>query len=1190
MSECGHIDDALARRRLAENHEESFVVEAGAGTGKTTAIVERIVDALASGRLTMERLLAISFTEAAAAELRARIRARLEEEGRGGDGPRRDRCRSALVSIDDAAITTIHGLAARILRDHAIAAGLPASLEVLDEVADDLRRQETFRKWFTSLDGGSEVGRAVRHLLVLGVGPGQLAEIATRFADHPDLLETSCWHAERTVDPVLAAHRLGQDLGGRATDLGRRLLAVTDVDEALAELLVVAGAPERSASSVVRQSLEALGQFQASKAKDIVTEATKVIVDSGRAALCRVLEDLRRMLLEDAERRRSEGRATFADLLWWARNLLRDSPEIRRRLRERWRLVVVDEFQDTDPLQVEIVRMLTDEGVDPAGRTTPAAAEPWRPRPGGLCIIGDPKQSIYRFRRADLAVYDAARSALANGGCSSLALQSNFRSHPAILDVVNRHFHRVMAFVPGLQAAYVPLLAATADGVPSTPLGVATESQGDAAPSSGDATECAVHVVGGLPLDGARAAEVWEMEAEAVADALARAVGERWPVRDLESGHRRPATWRDCCVLLPTRTNLRRLERAFERRDIPFHLESAVLVAATQEVRDLCSALRAIDDPSDEVAVVAALRSPAYGCSDVELLQWRSGGGRFDDLGATDGGVDRVASALADLAERHRRRHDGTVARLVAEFVADRLLDVAALDDRRPEETWRRHRWVVDRARALAATGRTSLRAFCEWMDSLAERATIEATGPPPTDEDAVRIMTVHGAKGLEFPIVVVTGLGRVSRPRTPPVVPARRAGRLEVQLAWQLKKKGGKRPAIATEHAEEAATAEKAAEVEEDLRLLYVALTRARDHLVLPLVWSNKGAKQTGEHEHASAGPAAEALTKTLQDAARQGVPIDWTALPPPADGAPTDGRAPLPATAATSADEATGAVSGGSGLQVPPEVADETAWVARRREVVVGMEDAAWVGATALAHGARDAPAVPSEAGAGAGTVGEAGNAEARRKPSPSAAEPPAEDGEDTDRGADDDPLADAVRRGGRAATALGRAVHAVLQSAPLDAAPGSRALLSLATAQAVLEAIPDRAAEVARLAGVALASPPVEAARRARRRWREVPVAGRLGSWMVEGFVDLLYERDDGSLVVVDYKTDHVAEAEIDQRMEPYALQLATYALLLEAATQRVVVAASLVFAASGVVRDIADLRSRCADLQRRLSCPS
>ena len=227
---------------------------------------------------------------------------------------------------------------------------------------------------------------------------------------------------------------------------------------------------------------------------------------------------------------------------------------------------------------------------------------------------------------------------------------------------------------------------------------------------------------------------------------------ERWQVRNQEPGGWRYATYRDICLLLPSRTNLEALEQALEAADVPYRIESESIVLGTEDVRQLLNCLRAIDSPGDQVALVAALRSTAFSCSDVELLQFADDGGRFDYLhpGSATG---PVAEALAALRESNKKCGLKPPDELIEEFIRERHLMELSFDRRRPRERWRRLRFVVEQARAYQRAGGSSLRGFLDWIErQVVERARAVESPAPESDEDCVRIMTIHAAKGLEFP------------------------------------------------------------------------------------------------------------------------------------------------------------------------------------------------------------------------------------------------------------------------------------------------------------------------------------------------------------------------------------------------------------------------------------------------------
>jgi ATP-dependent exoDNAse (exonuclease V) beta subunit len=321
-----------------------------------------------------------------------------------------------------------------------------------------------------------------------------------------------------------------------------------------------------------------------------------------------------------------------------------------------------------------------------------------------------------------------------------------------------------------------------------------------------------------------------EAEAEDVAATIVdvRDHPDRWRVADRRTGEWRDARLGDVTVLVPTRTSLPYLRDALEAAGLPYRLATGTLVYNTQEVRDALAALRAVDDPTDELSLVAALRSPLYACSDVDLFTYRHAGGRWDvrsvppDTIAVD---HPVRLALAHLRSLWDERWWGSPSALLDRLLAERDAFLVAFGDPRPTEVWRRLRFLVDQARSFEEAGGRDLRAFLDWAELQgADSARVHEPLLPETDDDAVSILTVHGAKGLEFPITVLSGM--TTQPG------ARRTG---VSLLWGTDRpEVSLRKGLATADHDPRRDLELEMDVDEKLRLLYVATTRARDHLVV--------------------------------------------------------------------------------------------------------------------------------------------------------------------------------------------------------------------------------------------------------------------------------------------------------------------------------------------------------------------
>ena len=731
------LSDQAARNAILERLDENMVVEAGAGAGKTRALVDRVVALIQTGRATLGGVAAITFTESAAAELRARIAESLEKAASDPHlgQEERARCQHAVAELDQAAIQTLHSFAGSLLGERPLEASLPPGFAIRDEIEAEIAFENRWSAWLDATLDDPKAQQALRPGLAAGMTLRHLREIADSFHKNHDLL------------------------GGTPFD----------------------------------------------------TPAPHAIEGEKASELIPALELLRRFTLDYAAERKADGHVEFLDMIVLARDLLRDNLDARDHFRERYTHILIDEVQDTDPLQAEIAMLLAEET---HARTRPHdRPKDWRkvqPATGKLFIVGDPKQSIYRFRRADIQQVEQMHEAV---GGVNLLLQQNFRSLPPVIDWVNHVFSQWMQEGEA-QADYSDLVAGTQD---------------DQSPP--------VRYMGG-EIDG-NIGVVRRQEAEAIANAVRAAIEEGWQVRSEDDGTVfRPAAYQDICVLMPRRAGFDALEIAFEDAGIPFRLESASLIYNTQEARDLLNSLAAIDDPTDPVAVVGALRSPAFACSDADLLKFVEAGGQFDYLAEDNAPPGRIADALAVLGEFHERRRWTSPAALIEQFVRTRRLRELALDERQWRGRWTRYGFLIDRARAFAAAGEASLRAFLAWTDrQREEQARARETVVRESDAGAVSVMTVHGAKGLEFPIVVLAGLNAAQNPRSDPVLFDRKNGRVEVKV-------GSRGASLQTAGHESLAEFEKERGEEERVRLMYVAATRARDHLIVSLYRNARGSK----------------------------------------------------------------------------------------------------------------------------------------------------------------------------------------------------------------------------------------------------------------------------------------------------------------------------------------------------------
>ena len=1147
--------DGAARLRIAAALGDTLFVEAGAGSGKTRELVGRIVSLVTTGTAGIDAVAAITFTEKAASELRDRVRRQLEgalERARSaGDPAGADRCARALDDLDGAAIGTLHSFAQRLLTEHPIEAGLPPRIEVLDEVASTVAFDDRWAGFLDELLANDAIERPLLLATAAGVRLNALRVVALAFNDNWDLAEAQA--PSVPVEPPQWTPRLDALMGELAGACNERHNADDDdtLHDRLCQLEDWAGRVQAAGDEYTKLGLLAddsrpNGRGRGAKTRwpddydlgglrerieQVRTGCDQLRTEVALAAVMRLAVELRRFTLDAAAERRKAGQLEFHDLLVLARQMLRGphAGVVRAALHGRYRHLLIDEFQDTDPIQIELAVLIA--GIDPGARDAP-----WdhvEVRPGHLFFVGDPKQSIYRFRRADISLFLRAADRFGRDG-GQLTLTTNYRSTRSIIAVVNHVFGRLIEpqghggvrSQPGYEA-----LVAVRDDAPVGPAVsiLGRRRHGEDAPeaeSTGDTPDA------GAPAPRAPrlyAEDVRRLESAEVAATIRRALDDGWLVDrspDANCHDWQPARAGDVAILVPTRLSLPALEDALSEAGISYRAESASLVYASRLVRDLLLTLRAIDDPSDELSIVAALRSPMFGCGDDDLFRFRHDhGGRFDPSAGLPDTVpddDPVACGLAYLRRMHDLRSWRSPSEMADAVVRDRRLLELGPADGRPRDLWRRVRFVLDQARAWTDATNGSLRQYLEWVrQQTAEGSRVAEAVLPETDDDAVRIMTVHAAKGLQFPITIVSGLS--TRPQ-------RRS--VGAEVAWPpegqaIIRVGNK---VRSAAFEAWLPIDEQMSHDERIRLLYVACTRARDHLVVSL---HRAVRGTVPDDYARF-TSAELLTLAL-DQLLDGLP----------DGAPP------PQGVATEAGDASDVVvdpppaAGGPPPVGPLPTFDD--WRRIRDEALATSGRPRTLAATALTDDGR--PDALDDPGL-------------HKRP----------------RDLDLPPW-----QKGRYGTAIGRAVHGVLQTIDLASGGG---IAEAVAAQAAAEGVSGHEAHIRRLVEAALRSPSVVAAA-AAPHWREVYVGVPVGDdRTLEGYVDLLY-RPPGGLVVVDYKTGpHGVDVDLDPLVERYRMQGASYALAIGDATREPVLDMIFVFLTpeGAVERSLPDLTQAVAEARR------
>lgn len=841
--------DEDQRRRVRTELRTSFLVEAGAGSGKTTLLVDRMVALVESGEAEVARIAAVTFTRKAAAELRERFQVALERRYREAlpdpaEGERAARLRDAIDGIDRAFLGTIHAFCARLLRERPIEAGLDPEFQEAQEAETQLLQERFWTSFVERVIADSDP--LVEELARAGLRVDQLRKAFDQMVENLDV--------EYPADPVAAP--------GPEEARGVRRVLEKLLDRALA--LIPEDEPERGwdATQQMVRSLRYTRRFRGwddlaalfdaaekmSSRKGFTLNRWPQPSRQGGAEVKRLRDDLaalggedgpirrhldrwlahrysmairlvRRAALEFAEERLRIGLLSFHDLLMLTARLLRQHPEVRRDLGERYRYVLIDEFQDTDPIQAELLFLLA-SGPEPRAGDAGSRPADWRsavPRPGALFVVGDPKQSIYRFRRADIAVYNQVRARFRQFG-AVLRLITNFRSRQTVADLVNDVFDDPARFPreeTDRQACFAPMVPYPR--APSGPEGVFDYYVPRAR----------------------RNADAARLEAAMLAS---------WIRARIDSGERAAG---DFLVLTRKKAHLDLYARALEERNVTIEVSGAQ-AGPEEELREFALLLETLIDPGNPVNVVAVLTGLFFGLDHEQLAQHALAGGRFDftsrprdrapdgdgDGDGSAGGVpdSEVAEALAVLHEwwKESRREP-------ADIVIGRLVDRLGLMPFVASSTLGTLRagilaYALDSVRAEALRGNASLAGAVEALQ--AALAWEDAEAPfDPGPGDAVRVMNLHKAKGLQATVVVLANpLQTVSHTRRLDAHTRRDArGRAEAFAAvtapagpyrsWTL--------AQPLEWSRLAQEEVRFLEAEEQ-RILYVACTRAREELVV--------------------------------------------------------------------------------------------------------------------------------------------------------------------------------------------------------------------------------------------------------------------------------------------------------------------------------------------------------------------
>ncbi len=852
------LSDDGAQQRIVSDFQTTFLLEAGAGTGKTQLLLHRLLALLRTGRSPLSRVAVITFTDKAAAALRTRLRAAVESALQTSlPEAERAALQAVLSELDRAMVMTIHAFCATLLRERALEVGLDPAFTVLNQAEAGLLHDQVWHTWLTQelqprQDGADLIRRAFR----LGLSVTHLKALCDFLVEQRDCLDwlpaavdaaipTCCAETSRTVARLTALRNCCHD----TTD------TVFEQITTLAD--IVPTPPYQDNAKAWDHFLSHRLPLQPRKGRQTNWQPTAAL-DEARMLLAQLkalhlktraawLHNLTvglagwlgGYLRAYQTKKQQQGSLDFLDLLVLMRNGLKQNRELRRYFQRRFDFLLVDEVQDIDPLQAEILFFLAEDQPQ-TERWTQVAL-----RTGKLFLVGDPQQSIYRFRRADLEIYHLLRSAIERQG-DVLSLSTNFRMRAALVTRMNDLFSRVLDNEDDPdQPGYLPLRAVSSDEDEEGP------------------TFLLLDLPHAAPPEQANQDALRNIEARGTARFLRHSVEQQ----TLTTRAGRPLGYGDIAILCRTNRSVELYERALRDAGLPYRSKSGNLSskqppiwdtfplsgmrrgAASQERIAIQVCVRTLLHPADATALVATLRSSLFGFSDEELTQFRCAGGTFDYLGGRVPEqlpcADRLQAAFAVLRTLHQRLSHtmqsapsvgaGLSALLTEIYTHTPLLPLFAC---RPHGQHRLHD-LLQRVEVLremsgqyGAVPDFSLDAFDRLLTSAlaeSEEGPAEQASALDAPQDALHVLTIHKAKGLEFPLVVMAESGVPPNRLTRPGLVRRKDAGLELHL-------GPRALHCCTLGWQEAEARERRQEAAEERRLWYVAATRAREYVVFPL------------------------------------------------------------------------------------------------------------------------------------------------------------------------------------------------------------------------------------------------------------------------------------------------------------------------------------------------------------------
>ena len=865
----------------ALNIDTHVCVTAGAGSGKTTVLVQRYLKILRERDVTPREIVAITFTEKAAAEMKERVIQNLNQE------TDRNTRENFIDQMNTAHISTIHAFCSRILREFPFQANVPANFSILQGIDQKLSLQNILKQTLKTIATDEDDGHRpeLTRLLQRYGGQQKLVAFFSDMVERRDLLERLTQEIYGNPNDTAIRESLEQQVreelmsmidsaefirclnhvlevaSGRnaeaVRDLAQRLEVLCtqnpDSPEILNLLSQIANLITTASNSIAKRDflgnrvgttgIETEIAFLVSTATNI--EAVPTVQDDGTMTdddfLISTIRDLltlyKRVLQDYQNAKLSQSTLDFNDLQLKTRDLLRDHADIRQELTERYKYFMVDEYQDTNQLQYELVMLLTNELEN-----------------ANLFIVGDPKQSIYAFRGADVRVFKKTQQKIRDNGGLDIPLKENFRSLRDLIRFTNHLFSRLMH--DGSENEFE---------VPYEPLIKARSTDADRA----------VEIF--LGRDGEEPVDEYTLVARHIKN-MKRNGDTVWVRGENSREVERPVEYGDIAILIRSRTHLPNIEHALLEADIPCLTTGGIGFYQRQEIYDIWNYLNFLNAPEDnQTSLVGILRSPAFGISDTELYEisrQQKDTDFWEKAQNYQTPSEHLRNAIDTLKNHEQIAHRTPVNRLVLTIVNQTGMIATLNIGKQGAQRWANYQKLLDLARNFDGDENTHmLPNFIEFLDTLITEEPREGQAPVEATSGAVQIMTIHAAKGKEFPIVILPCLNRGGQKDREPFIDEK------LGIGFSPLKPDDSYKKTAPEIIEHMKSRSSKKETAENKRIFYVGATRACDRLILSGTLPDNGKPQQmlewlhtclgigGEHDDLPDVPFGLNVVRHLED-----------------------------------------------------------------------------------------------------------------------------------------------------------------------------------------------------------------------------------------------------------------------------------------------------------------------------------